>query len=108
MTWRHISMFRLKDECRNEETVNRIAQQLRDLPAQLTGVSSCEIGVKPFPMPTQSPDGNVQFYDLVQILTFDREEDCRAYPRMEGHRNFIAFSSCYMDKVVGLDYPLED
>lgn len=104
---RHVSVFRVKPEHRTPEVIASLAQHLRELPRQLDTITECEIGVKPFPMPTQSPDGAVQFYDLIQIITFATEADCMAYPGSQAHRDFLAASSRYMEQVVGLDYPVE-
>jgi hypothetical protein len=104
---RHISMFRLKDEARTPEIVGILAQGLRDIPNQVPFILQSEVGEKPFPMPTQSPDGLVQFYDLVQIITFASEEDCKAYPTAQGHLDFVQASGLYIDQVVGIDYPVE-
>lgn len=103
---RHVSVFRVKPEHRTPETIERVAALLRAMPQQLDTILDCEIGVKPFPMPTESPDGHVQFYDLIQIITFANEADCMAYPASEAHQAFLASSSQYMEQVIGLDYPL--
>ena len=103
---RHVSLFRVKPEHRNPETLESIAQQLRDLPKSVPTIVECEIGLKPFPMPTESPDGHVVFYDIIQIITFASAENCMAYPHAKGHHEFIAASSRYMEQVVGIDYPL--
>ena len=104
---RHVSVFRVKPECRTPEIINALAAQLRSLPQALPTITGCEIGVKPFPMPLESPDGAVQFYDLIQIITFASEADCMAYPASQAHRSFLATSSPYMEQVIGLDYPVE-
>jgi len=57
-------------------------------------------------MPTDSPNGEVQFYDLIQIITFATEEDCLAYPATQGHADFLASSSRYMEQVIVIDYPV--
>lgn len=103
---RHISVFRVKPEHRNPETIEAIAQQLRQLPDVIPTITACEIGVKPFSMPTDSPNGEVQFYDLIQIITFASEQDCMAYPATKGHADFLASSSPYMEQVIVLDYPV--
>lgn len=103
---RHISVFRVRPEHRTPETIALLEQHLKELPRHVSTITDCEIGVKPFPMPTASPDGNVQFYDLVQIITFATPEDCAAYPASQGHLDFLAFSKPYMEQVVGIDYPV--
>ncbi len=107
MKMRHVSVFRLKDSARNPETIELLARLLRELPGQVPSIEECEVGVKPFPMPTESPDGQVRFYDLIQIITFRSQEDCMAYPASAGHRGFLEASSRYMAQVVGIDYPVE-
>ncbi len=107
MKMRHISVFRVKDSARDPEIIDRLAQLLRELPSRIPTIRECEVGVKPFPMPTESPDGHVQFYDLIQIITFDSPEDCMAYPASDGHRSFLNSSGQYMEQVVGIDYPVE-
>lgn len=102
---RHVSVFRLKPEFRTPEIIAQVEAGLRALPAQIPTITACEIGVKPFAMPTQSPDGHVQFYDLIQIITFATPEDCMAYPATAGHQTFLAASSQYMAEVIGIDYP---
>ena len=104
---RHVSVFRLKPEYRTPEIIDSVAAQLRALPQALSTITHCEIGVKPFPMPLESPDGAVQFYDLIQIITFASEADCMAYPASQAHQAFLAASSRYMEQVIGLDYPVE-
>ena len=106
MEMRHVSVFRVKPEHRNPETIQMLADQLRKLPQSVKTITACEIGVKPFPMPTESPDGHVQFYDLIQIITFASPEDCAGYPATQGHMDFLASSSKYMEQVIGIDYPL--
>ena len=102
---KHVSLFRLKPACRTPEILGRLEGLLRELPARIPTITACEIGVKPFPMPTESPDGKVQFYDLIQIITFATPEDCMAYPASQGHRDFLSASDPYMEQVVGIDYP---
>ncbi len=104
---RHISVFRLKPECRTPEIIQSVAAQLRALPQALSTITDCEIGVKPFPGPSESPNGAVQFYDLIQIITFATEEDCMAYPTTQAHNDFLAASHDYMEQVIVLDYPVE-
>ena len=104
---RHVSVFRVKPEYRKEETLELLRQKLLALPGKIPAITACEIGVKPMEMPTQSPDGHVQFYDLIQIITFASPEDCAGYPATEGHRQFLASSSRYMEEVIGIDYPAE-
>ena len=107
MKMRHVSVFRVKDSARSPEIIDLLAGQLRALPGQIPTIIECEVGVKPFPMPTSSPDGHVQFYDLIQIITFASPEDCMGYPATEGHRQFLTASSQYMEQVIGIDYPVE-
>lgn len=57
-------------------------------------------------MPTETPDGHVTFYDLVQIISFETPEDCAAYPASQGHMDFLTFSEPFMEQVVGIDYPI--
>ena len=104
---RHVSVFRLRPECRTPEIIHSVAEQLRALPQKLGTITGCEIGVKPFPMPSASPDGAVQFYDLIQIITFATEADCMAYPLSQAHGDFLAFSSQYMEQVIALDSPVD-
>jgi hypothetical protein len=59
-------------------------------------------------MPTQSPDGQVQFYDLIQIITFASEEDCMAYPMTSGHQRLLETTNRFMDQVIGIDYPVNE
>lgn len=106
MKMRHVSVFRVKPEHRNPETIQMLADQLRALPQAVETIIDCEIGVKPFPMPTESPDGHLKFYDLIQIITFASPEDCAAYPAHQGHLDFRDGSSQYMAEVIGIDYPL--
>ena len=103
---RHVSVFRLKPEHRNEHTIRQIEGQLRALPQKIPTITSCEIGVKPLSMPPESPDGHVQFYDLIQIITCASPEDSAGYPATAGHQEFLASSSEYMEQVIGIDYPL--
>ena len=103
---RHVSVFRVKPEYRDPETIQMLEDTLKALPERLPTVTSCEIGVKPFPLPTGSPDGAVLFYDLIQILTFETPEDCAGYPKTEGHLDFLSFSSPYMEQVAAIDYPV--
>lgn len=103
---RHISMFRVRPEYRTPETIALLEAHLNALPESIPTIISCEIGLKPFPMPTETPDGRVTFYDLVQIITFKTPEDCAAYPASQGHLDFLAFSERYMEQVVGIDYPI--
>ena len=49
----------------------------------------------------------MQFYDLIQIITFANEDDCAAYPASQAHADFLAFSQPYMEKVDVIDYPVE-
>ena len=107
MKMRHISLFRLKPEYHAPEMVIAIAAQLRAIPQKLPTIIECEIGTKPLGGPDASPDGAVQFYDLVQIITFANEADCAAYPASQAHADFLAFSSPYMEKVDAIDYPVE-
>ncbi len=107
MLWKHVSMFRLKDECRDQETVTKVADALKEMSDGIPGVVSVEIGVKPFSMPVQSPDGMVRFFDLHQELAFESEDACMEYPKMAGHREFIKFSGPYMDEVIGIDFPVD-
>ena len=104
---RHISVFRLKPECRTPEIINSVADRLRALPQALPTITACEIGVKPFAMPSESPNGAVQFYDLIQIISFASEQDCMAYPTTQAHNDFLAFSQPYMEQVIVVDYPME-
>lgn len=101
---RHVSVFRLKPEYRTQEVIDQIRQQLEALPEQIPAIQACEIGVKPLAMPTESPDGHVQFYDLIQIITFASPEDCAAYPASEGHMRFLASSNEFMEQVIGIDF----
>lgn len=103
---KHISVFRLKSEHRNAETVVKIQRQLQELPQKVPFITGCEIGVKPMEMPPESPDGNVQLYDLIQIITFATPEDCAAYPKSQGHQAFLKASSQYMEQVIGIDYQM--
>ena len=107
MKMRHISLFRLKPEYRAPEMVIAIAAQLRAIPKKLPTILDCEIGTKPLGGPDASPDGAVQFYDLIQIITFANEDDCAAYPASQSHADFLAFSQPYMEKVDVIDYPVE-
>ena len=107
MQMRHVSVFRVKNECRNPEVIEHLAELLRALPAQIPTITACEVGIKPYPMPTAAPDGAVQFYDLIQIISFANEDDCDEYPATDGHMNFLTESQPYMDQVVALDYPVE-
>jgi hypothetical protein len=99
-------MFRLKPEYRKEETVSQLTGLLRQLPEQVPTILTSEIGAKPLPMPTESPDGGVQFYDVVQILSFATPEDCAAYPATPGHQRLMAETSEWIAQVAGIDYPL--
>ena len=101
---RHVSVFRVKPEYRKEETLEMLRQQLLELPGKIPAITACEIGVKPLEMPTESPDGHVRFFDLIQIITFPTPEDCAAYPASRGHQEFLAESSRYMEEVIGIDY----
>ena len=101
---RHVSVFRVKPEYRREETLELLRQKLLALPGKIPAITACEIGVKPMEMPTQSPDGHVQFYDLIQIITFRTPQDCASYPASQGHQEFLAESSRYMEEVIGIDY----
>jgi len=103
---KHVSVFRLKEEFRRPEIIAQLAEQLRALPGEIPSITNCEIGVKPMAMPTESPDGHVQFYDLIQIITFASPEDCAAYPATKGHQNFLNASSPYMAEVVAIDYEM--
>lgn len=103
---RHVSVFRVKPEYRTPEILDRLEAQLIALPQQVPTITACEIGRKPMPMPTESPDGHVKFYDLIQIITFATPEDCMAYPMSDGHNAFLAASGMYMEEVIGLDYPV--
>ena len=105
MKMKHVSMFRLYPEYRTPELIEKLAQRLRELPAKVPEIIVCEIGIKPFPMPTGSPDGAVQFYDLIQMITFASEADCMAYPQSLGHQDFLAYSHSFFESVVGIDYP---
>lgn len=106
MNMRHISVFRVKPEHRNEATLSLLEAQLKALPAQIPTITACEIGRKPMEMPVDSPNGEVSFYDLVQIITFASPEDCREYPMAPAHRDFLATSSQYMEQVIVIDYPI--
>lgn len=106
MQMRHISVFRVKPEHRNEATLSLLEAQLRALPEQIPTITACEIGRKPMELPVDSPNGEVAFYDLVQIITFATPEDCQGYPMTQGHRDFLAGSSQYMEQVVVIDYPV--
>lgn len=106
MKMRHVSVFRVKPEYRTPEVIEKLAQMYRDLPKAVPTIIECEIGVKPFPMPTVSPDGNVQFYDLIQIITFANEDDCKGYPATQGHMDILHNTCEYMEQVIGLDYPV--
>lgn len=103
---RHVSVFRVKPEFRTPEVLDLLEKALLELPNAVPEITACEIGRKPFPMPTESPDGHVKFYDLIQIITFASPEDCMKYPASKGHLDFLASSSQYMEQVVGLDYPV--
>ena len=103
---RHVSVFRLKPECRTPEIIAQVEQALRDLPNRVLAITACEIGVKPAAMPAESPDGHVQFYDLIQIIDFATPEDCAAYPATEGHQTFLESTSQYMEQVIAIDYPV--
>ena len=102
---RHVSVFRLKPEYRNPDTIESIRRQLMELPRKIPTITECEIGVKPPEMPAESPDGHVQFYDLIQIISFATPEDCAAYPATRGHQEFLKTSSSFMEQVIGIDYP---
>ncbi len=106
MKMRHVSVFRLKPESRKPEIIEALARQLREMPAQIPAIVECEIGIKPFPMPTSSPDGMLKFYDIIQIITFADEAGCMAYPGEQAHRDFVAVSNCHMEEVIGIDYPV--
>lgn len=106
MKMRHVSVFRLKPEFRTPEIIEVLAQKLREMPGQLSTIVECEIGVKPFPMPTTSPDGLLKFYDIIQIITFADEAGCMAYPGAKVHQDFVVFSDDYMEEVIGIDYPV--
>ena len=101
---RHVSVFRLKPECRTPEVIEAVASALWELPRQIPTITGCEVGVKPFAMPPESPDGHVRFFDLIQIITFASPEDCAAYPASEGHMRFLASSNEFMEQVIGIDY----
>lgn len=103
---KHVSVFKLKEEYRKEELIEEIAAHLKKIPEDVPEIISSEIGVKPFPMPTASPDGHVEFYDLIQIIGFEDEKGSMAYPASKGHQDFLAWSSEYFEKVIGIDYPL--
>lgn len=103
---RHVSVFRLKPEFRTPEIIAQVEAKLKALPEQIPTITACEIGVKPVGMPSESPDGHVQFYDLIQIITFASPEDCMAYPATAGHQAFLAATDQYMAEVIGIDYPL--
>lgn len=106
MQMRHISVFRVRPEHRNEATLSLLEAQLNALPALIPAITACEIGRKPMDMPVDAPNGEVRFYDLVQILTFATPEDCRDYPMTRGHLDFLASSSQYMEQVAVIDYPI--
>jgi hypothetical protein len=108
MKMRHVSVFRVKEEARTPEIIAFLEEQLRGIPAAVPTVLQSEVGVKPFPMPTQSPDGQVQFYDLIQIITFASEEDCMAYPMTSGHQRLLETTNRFMDQVIGIDYPVNE
>ena len=103
---RHVSVFRVRPEYRDPERISMLADELRRLPERIPTILQCEVGVKPMAMPTESPDGHVQFYDLIQIISFATPEDCAAYPATAGHQRFLACSAEYMDQVIGIDYPV--
>jgi hypothetical protein len=108
MKMRHVSVFQVKEEARTPEVIEFLAEQLRGIPAAVPTVLQSEVGVKPFPMPTQSPDGQVEFYDLIQIITFASEKDCMAYPMTPGHQNLLKKTSQYIQQVVGIDFPVTE
>jgi hypothetical protein len=108
MKMRHVSVFQVKEEARTPETIEFLAEQLRTIPAAVPTVLQSEVGVKPFPMPTQSPDGQVEFYDLIQIITFASEEDCMAYPMTPGHQALLETTNSYIQQVVGIDFPVTE
>ena len=103
---KHVSMFRVKPEHRTPETIEMLARHLREMPGKEPSIVECEIGVKPFPMPTQTPGGELLFYDLIQIIAFATPDDCMAYPGTQAHRDFAALSDPYMELVAALDYPV--
>jgi hypothetical protein len=103
---KHVSVFKLKEEYRKEELIEEIAAHLKQIPEKTPEIISSEIGIKPFPMPTESPDGHVEFYDLIQIIGFEDEKGCMSYPMSQGHQEFLAWSSEYFEKVIGIDYPM--
>jgi hypothetical protein len=105
---RHVSVFRVKPECRTPEILDRLEEELNALPRQVPSITACEVGRKPMAMPTESPDGHVKFYDLIQTITFASLEDCMAYPTTIGHQELLATSSPWMEEVVGIDYPVDD
>jgi hypothetical protein len=105
---RHVSVFRVKPECRTPEILDRLENELKALPRKVPSIIACEIGRKPMGMPTESPDGHVKFYDLIQMITFASIENCMGYPGTAGHQEFLATSSPWMEEVVGIDYPVDD
>jgi hypothetical protein len=104
MKMKHISVFRLKPEYRSDGTAERVRERLLALPGKLDTIIGCEVGVKPAAMPDESPDGHVQFYDIVQIITFASQADCDAYPQSKAHRDFLDWSEKFMESVVAIDY----
>ncbi len=103
---RHVSVFRVKPEYRTPEIISMLEQRLLALPATVPTVIDCEIGVKQFILPSESPEGKIKFYDIIQIITFATQEDCLAYPATQGHQDLLHATSKYMEDVVGLDYPV--
>lgn len=103
---RHISMYRLKAEYRTPEVVEKLVAALNALPAKVPTITASEIGSKPYEMPVSSPDGLVDFYDIVQIITFATPADCMGYPLTEGHNEFVALSHDYIETAIGIDYPV--
>ncbi len=101
---RHVSVFRLKPEFRTAEMMFHLKSLLAILPEKVSTITGCEIGVRPVLSPEESPDGKVQFYDLIQILTFENETDCLAYPTSQGHQDFLHASTQYISDVTAIDY----
>ena len=107
MKMRHVSLFRLKPEYRAPELViahGRSAARPSPQAAHHPGLRDRHQAAG---RPDASPDGAVQFYDLIQIITFANEDDCAAYPASQAHADFLAFSQPYMEKVDVIDYPVE-
>ena len=105
--FRHISLFTLEAEPTNgktkEENIQTLKEMLEKLPEIEPSIVNNAVGTA-LPGPPGMPAGGPGFYEVAQVIDFETQEACMAYPMTAAHGTLIEFGQGVIKDVGIIDY----